>query len=683
MYLPSAKPRPPVPAQLPPPPRHFASRSRELAELTELVDDQRPSLVVLSGAGGVGKTTLALRWLHDVRARFPDGQLYVDLGAFAPTGPVEPAEVLAWFLVALGVPAEQVPIGLAQRQALFRSLTTERSIVILLDNAVSAAQVRPLLPNASRSAAVVTSRWRLTGLAMDGASIVEVDPMDPAASMEMLRQVVGNRRLDAEHEAAQRLASLCGGLPIALSVVGARLSARPRRLLSTEVGDLSGRDRLANLAIRDESSVEGIFDVSYARLSPAQARIYRLCALHPGAEFDLDVAVAVVAGPADDVAGAFDALVEANLLMETADRRFRYHDLLRLHARHLAEQIDGPAACAEVVVRTVEWYLDMTAAAEMTLRPSRRRVGPRFRPVSGRPVLFATVADALGWLESERDNLTAAVRAAAGQDRPDLVWQFCEAMWGFFLHTRHYTTWLALHEQGVSAAVHVGDRLAEAQLRFQVAFALRSLGQHAEAMEQSTLSLRLAEQEQDGYATAVALLELANSLQETGSLTAALANLVRAEEIHEAAGNTRAVALCRRRVGEVLAELGRVRDAIEQLTSAAAVMAAVGDRTGQARALRSVGVVLLRAGRPVDALAPLEEALSLAEDVGTPYYLAEVVAVLGEVAEQRGDLATAREQYARAANLYAEMDEPKAKELRSRLARLARAPSDGADDVED
>jgi hypothetical protein len=310
----------PVPFQLPPPPRAFTNRTQESSLLRQWIDDEKigPKVVVISGPAGVGKTTLALRLFHDMRDRFPDGQLYVDLEAFTPSGPTDPERVLEWFLLALGVSGRNLPFGLASREALYRSLTADRALAILLDNAFSAAQVRPLLSASRGSAVMVTSRLRLAGLSLDGARFTEVDPLSVDDSVELLNNIVGSGRLVGEPNKTEELARLCGGMPIALSVVGARLAAYPHRSVSSELGNLRGDGRLAGLAL-DEDSVEAIFDVSYAELPAQQARVYRLCSLHPGPVFGVAVATAAIDSRTDDVEESLYALVDRSLIK---DRRW-------------------------------------------------------------------------------------------------------------------------------------------------------------------------------------------------------------------------------------------------------------------------------------------------------------------------------------------------------------------------
>jgi len=663
----------PIPSQLPPPPRSFTSRDRELSQLRQWCDedDGAPLIAVISGAAGVGKTTIALRWLHDSRDRFFDGQLYVDLGAFAPGGPAEPAEVLEWFLLALGVQPGNVPFGLSQRQALYRSMTAGRAVAVLLDNAFSAAQVRPLLPASGDSAVLVTSRHRLAGLSLDGGRFMEVDPLSINDSVELLSNIVGDGRLTAVGDQAEELARLCGGMPIALSVVAARLSAHPRRSVSKEIGNLRADDRLATLVL-DESSVEAIFDVSYTDLPIPEARTYRMCSLHPGTVFGVDVAAAAVGEHADDVEESLDALVERNLIKEISDQRFRYHDLLLLHARQQAEWADSELDRQAAIRRVVEWYLNRAVAADLVLRPTRRRIGPRFKedPEPG----FASHRDALEWLSDERHNIVLAVKTANKHGWDRLIWEFCEALWGFFLHARNYSDWLEIHALGIPAARREGHATAEAQLRAQLCFALTSLRRYDEAVIEGREALRLAEQEDDEDTRVMVLGELAGAVQGTGDLQGALTYLKQVKEIREVIGTKRAEALAQRRIGELLAELGEYDEAIESLREAAEAMASR-DRALFARILTSLGSVYLRSGRAPDAEQPLAEALDIARELGSPRYQAEVLFVLGDVAWQRGDVAKARERWAAAHEFYSVNGDPKTAELDERLARTPASSS--------
>jgi tetratricopeptide (TPR) repeat protein len=662
----------PVPSQLPPPPAFFTSRDRELAELRRWLteDSARPSVAVISGPGGVGKSTLALRWLHDVRRHFTDGQLYVSLGAFSGSGAATPEEVLEWFLLALGLPADRVPPGLPQREALYRSYTADRRIAVLLDDALSVAQVRPLLPASQHSLVVVTSRWRLAGLRTGGARFLEINPMDVTDSVRLLHQLVGDERPTREHRQAEELARLCGGMPIALSVIGARLVAHPNRPLAREVGELRGQDRFAGLSAGSESSVEAVFDMSYQELPSWEKQIYRWGALHPGESFGVEVLAAATHRPASDTERALDALTERNLLKEIGDRRFRYHDLLLVHARQQARQADGSAVCDEAVRTMIEWYLDVTVAADLVLRPSRRRVGPRFDSGRHRPVAFASHHEALQWLETERSNLLHAVRAADEHGWDDLSWEFCEASWGFFLHSRHYDDWLEQHRIGIPAAHREGHRVAEARLRIQLASALVSLRRRAEAGQELHSALELAEQEHDELTVAAVLSELAAVARGDGDLTEALDYLHRARAIREIVGTPRAVVLCQRLIGEILAELGRFEEAAAELSSAAAAMERLHDVGQHAKALTSLGTTYVRWGRDEDAWETLRTAAALAEQVGSRDYRAEALVALGDLAIRTGRPGEAEEFLREALQIYTVSGDPKAQTVAAQLAGL-------------
>jgi hypothetical protein len=260
----------PVPRQLLAPPAHFVGREAELAELDRVLTGRgdHGGLVLITGVGGVGKSALALRWSQRASTRFPSGQLYANLSAFGPAGPAAPGEVLGRFLRSFGVAPERVPADVAEQAGLFRSLTADRQLLVLLDNAVSAAQVRPLLPTSPASVVVVTARWRLGSLISEGARFIPLDPLDEPAATELLRNAVGARRIAEDMASTSSLVLLCGGLPIALSVIGARLAARPRWSVRRIVTELTEEHRLlAGLSTQEDFSVSATFDLSYQDLS--------------------------------------------------------------------------------------------------------------------------------------------------------------------------------------------------------------------------------------------------------------------------------------------------------------------------------------------------------------------------------------------------------------------------------
>jgi tetratricopeptide (TPR) repeat protein len=647
-----------VPAQLPPVPRSFTSRERELDRLRRW-HTGTPSIIVLHGVGGVGKTTLALRWLHDVAGEFPDGNLFVDLRAFSADDPVAAEDALEWFLIALGVRPDRIPLELAARTGLYRSLVAGRSVAVLIDNALSAAQVRPLLPSGA-SVAVVTSRLRLAGLGLDGARFVEVGPMDMDASIELLAKVVDDNRLALEPQAARELADLCGGLPIALSVVGARLSARPQRLLAREATALR-EQRLGALSIAGEPSVQILFDLSYNELPAAAARLYRLCSVHPAGEFDAATAAACGGLTVARAEELLDVLVDANLVREVDDNTFAFHDLLRLHAR---EQIaDDELAAARR--RLVEWYLDVLVSADLALHPFRPRTGPRYeRPLS----LFRNDIDALAWLTVHRATLRSVFADAVERGWDDLVWQFAEAFWGFFLHNRHYQAAIDIFRQGVMAAHRLGDSLVEARLRSQLGYAHAKIGDFHASIEQNTEALRLAETVADERTAATAYSQLGRAARGLGDLEAAIEYYARARDIQQAVGEIRGVALCRRRIGQVLTALGRGEEAVAELRSATAIFESMSDRTQYSRTLMFLGLAALRSADPRSAAAPLQEALGLMRELGSAYYQAEILAAIGDLAARTGELPAARRAYAEAIELYEQVEDPKAARLRASLS---------------
>ncbi|HEV7646856.1 MAG TPA: tetratricopeptide repeat protein [Actinophytocola sp.] len=661
------------PAQLPLLPRIFAGRGDELELLRNVIAEESPAgpaLVVLTGPAGVGKSALALRWLAEHRDEFADGQLFV--GLEGPSGPVNPGDVLDWFLVSLGVPPKRVPDAPGQRAAMYRSLTSDRRIAVLLEDAVSAAQVRAAIPAGPDSLVMVTSRSRLSGLALDGARWVEVLPLDESGSLAVLEEILGAERVAAEATATRDLARLCAGLPLALAVAGARLSTRPRRAVQREVADLQNEHRrLEALRLHEDPSVAAVLDSAYMQLAEGARTLYRMCSAHPGREFGVGAAAAAADVPENSAEGALEQLLEANFLSEIADSRFTYHDVLLVHARRRSG-LDGSFADEEAAARRViEWYLDRTVIADLVIHPLRPRLGPRYLSRDHAEPRFADEAAALSWLEQERSNLRSAVDSAAKFGWDELAWQICEALWGFFLRTRHYNDWIAMHDTGLRCAVRCGDRRAEARLRSQLGFAYAKLRRFDDAFSENKQALTLAEMTDDEQAQATALSQLGRAARGAGDLDAALRYFRDARDMQHLLRQWRGVALCRRRIGDILVQRGEYAEAVTELRAAADTMEELGDRIQHARTLLFLGTAYQAADEPALAETALQEALTIVRAVSSPYYEAEVLAGLGAASEQRGDVESAASSYRRAGELYAAAEDPQAAVMQARATSLA------------
>jgi NB-ARC domain len=410
-----------VPRQLPVNVAHFTGRDAELAKLDALLthdEAAQPTAMVISaiaGTAGVGKTALVVHWAHRVRNYFPDGQLFVNLRGYDPGPPVSPEQALEEFLRALHVAAERIPAGLEARAALYRSLLHGRRILIVLDNANSAEQVRSLLPGSPTCRAVVTSRSRLPGLiARDGASRVIVDLLSQAEAIALLRDIIGNARVAAEPEATAELARQCAYLPLALRIAAERAVTHPHTTLADLTDELAvERDRLDLLATVDEedetTAVRAVFSWSYHALPPEAARMFRSLGLHAGPDISAPAAAALTNITYAQARRLLETLVSMHLIEETARDRYRFHDLLRVYAAERAKVEETDQDRRAAVRRVLTWYLHTGDAADRILNPHRHRI-PLDHPedVSSPPLEFTSYGQALDWCQG-RSKIVLAV----------------------------------------------------------------------------------------------------------------------------------------------------------------------------------------------------------------------------------------------------------------------------------
>jgi tetratricopeptide (TPR) repeat protein len=611
-----------VPAvrQLPPAVPGFTGRARELNALTHLLGPAGTAagpvvISAIAGTAGVGKTALALHWAHGAADRFPDGQLYVNLRGYDPDRPVPAASALTWFLRALGVPGPDVPPEPDERAALYRSLLAGRRMLVVLDNAGSAEQVRPLLPGTGSCGVLVTSRDSLAGLvARDGARRLDLDMLPMADAVALLRALIGGR-VDAAPEAAEALAAQCSRLPLALRVAAELATARPGASLGSLVGELTDQQRRLDLLDADgdpRAGVRAVFSWSYRNLDGAQARVFRLLGLHPGLGLDSHGAAALAGIALREVEEVLDVLVRTHLVQPNGPGRYDLHDLLRAYARELAASADSQDERHAALTRLLDHYLHAAATAMDALYPSERNRRPRI-PAPDSPVpLLAGPVRARAWLDTERANLIALAAYAAAGDWPGHVTRLAAILARYLELGGHYPEALAIYGYAGRAARDMDDRAAEAAV----------LNSHA------VLDMRMSR-----YTEAVARLgQVLVLCRQSGDLTSQA----------RALGN----------LGIADYQQGRYHDAIDHHGQALGLYQRLADRFGEARTLNNLGIVELYLGRYEQAIDHLGRAEALSREAGAHPVTGYARLNLGRVALCQGDreLATAHLTEAMAVN---------------------------------
>lgn len=658
-----------VPRQEPAPPAQFVGRDAELAVLDQVQagHGNRFGLVLITGPAGVGKSALAAQWTVTARGRFPDGQLYAELGAHDPTGPPHPGEVLGGFLRALGIPHYQVPARVGEQAALFRSTTAGKKLLMVLDNVASAAQVRQLLPGGGGCMVVVTARSRLGGLITDGAHILALEPLPPTTATALLRSSIGDDRVDADTTAATELVRQCGGLPIALAVTAARLVAHPRWPIRRVVTELAGeQDRLAIMSTSDGESVAATFDLSYRSMGKLAAQCYRAFGIHPGRRPGTAVIATALRTPPNQATRGLEEMVEANLADDTPDGRYQMHDLILLHAQRHARSDPERDTLAG---RIGEWYLAGTRAADLLLTPYRRRPPDVFRYLSPSEVTFASRDGALDWLELERTNLVAAVVAIADPD-PEVAWRIAYGMWPLFQYRSHHHDRLTVDRVAVDCARQLGNRDFEARMRRRLAFAHFDLGQLAEAEQLFQASLGLCQELEDRHGIGAALEGLGLVALASRRLPLASELFNRQLAICQELGEDRRAALATLNLGVVDNASGRPAQAVPHLARARGLLASLGDLDpyNAARARLELGKALTGTASYA-AARELHQALEEMGRLGSLRGQAQAHHALAVLAKSTGQYGDARAHLDQALDTYEQLGDPEAAEAR-RLAGL-------------
>lgn len=661
----------PLPRQLPADVVDFTGREEYLDKLDSLLADvgEREQTVVIStiaGVAGVGKTALALHWAHRITNRLPDGQLYLNLRGYAPTAPMVPTEALTRLLRALGVPREKIPEGQDEQAALYRSILADRRTLVMLDNAASPDQVRPLLPGTSSCLVIVTSRDDLRGLtALDGARRLVLDLFSGEEAHELLTRVIGEQRVAAEEEAAAELVRLCGRLPLALRIAAAHLASYESQTIAEYLSELTEDNRLTRLAIEEdpEVAVRASFDLSYQRLAPQAARLFRMLGLVPGPDFTLPAASALAGTDQSETSRLLDRLIAAHLVEAHVPGRFQLHDLLRLYAGERGAQIDSEEERAQARHRLLTWYLQGADAASHLLNPTIVRL-PREHIPEGR-IPIASDTQALAWVEVERANLIAAIKHAAEHGPRSFAWHLADTLRGYFYFRMTAQEWVDTAEIALQAARDADDADGEAAMLHSLAHAHFSRGAYeqtlsygnpardyyrrtgrqaaeAEVLKWSGLACWLLGRFDESLEYLVPAREcyrhlgnlsgeanILNSISlvhmELGQFQQALDHDIEALAMQEKLGSRFGQGVSRQVIGRACAALGRYDEAAEHQGSALDIYRHIGYRYGEATVLNTRSVVFLDTGRYDDAMDHAEQSHALACEIDVPAIQADAL----------------------------------------------------------
>lgn len=628
----------PTPRQLPADVTSFAGRDAALARLDTRVGARTVVISAIHGTAGVGKTALAVHWAHRASHLFPDGQLYLNLRGFDPDRPpVDPGDALGQFLRALG--ADQLPHDIEERAALFRTLVAAKRLLVLLDNAATVDQVRPLLPGSPSCVVLVTSRNQLTGLvAIDGAQDLTLDVLRPAEAMSLVENVIGRERARAEPGAATELTVLCGHLPLALRVAAGKLVMRPTQPLSDSVAELRDGARLGALEVDGDrrGAVRAAFDMSYLALKPDEQRLFRRLGLVPGPDFTPAAAEVLIGLPGQATARLLDRLVTGHLVERPTSQRFRLHDLLRHYARERCAADESTQDAEAAASRLYDWYLATAQAAVLLTHPH----SPLLEDHSGIPQMFAGTAQAWAWLDAERANLTAAVDDALNRGQPAMALRLADTLRGYFIARTYFESdWQAVVHSGLRAAEQLDDDRARAAMYLNQAITHYALGDLPGYLDRCRQALEFATRAEWVKGTAKALTFLGQGHMELGILPEALEYLERSRAVLAETAPAE-LSYVYNIFGWTYLELGNLHEAIDYFGQALQIGRELDSLPDQTIALHGIGTAQQLLGKRAEAVGTFTECLRVSRALRHADREAISLSYLAELAVERGEQET-------------------------------------------
>ena len=636
---PSPARRTPKPTrQLPADTARFVGRRDELDRLDEF-DAGPDRLVLVVGPAGAGKTTLVLRWAHGAAARFPDGQLFVDMRGFERGPRVVATEVLPQLLQALGVPVDEIPVGQDAQTALYRSALAGRRFLVVLDNVAEPGQVRPLLPGDPDCLVVATSRDRLGGLvALDDARRLTLDVLPPTDALHVLEQTAGCDLVDADPDAAVELARLCGHLPLALRIAAGRLADQPHRGIRAHVDELASHGRMAGLLVvgDERATVRGAFDLSYRALPPTAQRMFRQLGLVTApAGWSAQAAAALASVPVVEAERLLDTLARLHLIKVTAAGRYDCHDLLLEYAAELAAA-DSATERDAAIHRLLGFYLHTTDAAGAAAFPSASRLPRDAVAVGAAPVEFPEAVQAREWMAVEWDNLVAGLRYAAAAGPCSMAWHLVDSLRSHLYLAASRPEWLAIAEVGLAAAVAERNVLGEAAMRFCLGFLRQRMAEFPASIDEQERAVALYRQGGWRPGESAALRCLGVSLAGLGQLGEALERFNQALAIDREIGNEHGEAANLNNIAYTHQELGNLAETARHLTASIPLLHRLGRRVGEAIALSNLGTLRRHQGQLDEARIALDQSLAICRDAGLRHEEAVALTGMGEVHRDAG-----------------------------------------------
>jgi tetratricopeptide (TPR) repeat protein/transcriptional regulator with XRE-family HTH domain len=614
----------------------FTGRQHELAELADAAADAGGvvSIHAIGGMAGIGKTAFAVHAAHRLAGRFPGGQIFLPLHAHTPgQQPVDPADALASLLLTIGVPAGQIPADLQARTGLWRDRLAGRRLLLVLDDAASSEQVRPLLPGTGGSLVLITSRRRLT--ALEDAQTISLDALPPGEAAALLVRLAVRPGLSSADPAVREITRLCGCLPLAIGMLARQLYHHPAWTVAGRAAELAAAvDRLELLAT-ENVSVAAAFDLSYDDLTREQQRLFRRLTLHPGTDIDPYAAAAVDGTGLADARRGLEALYEQYLLTEPAPGRYRMHDLIREHARALASRLDPRDDRERSTGRLLDYYQRAAARAQALLARGVPAAAPG-AALAAVPVM-AGREQALAWVRTERASLLACLDHATAAAQYARVIALTAGLAALLRDDGPWDEAITRQAAAVQAARQLGDRVGQAHALTDVGDVRRLTGDYPGAVRDLQEGVGICRALGDRHGQALALTHLGYTRRLTGDLPGAAGDLQEALGICRALGDWRGQALALTRLGHTRLMTGDYPGAAGDLQEALDICRALGDRRGQALALTYLGGEEWLTGDYPGAVRDLRKALSISRDLGDRIGQAIALGFLGVVHRLTGD----------------------------------------------